>query len=111
MPLPVVGGYLGYVGYFCLAAGVALACGVEVDSFSSWANLFAKDPAIKFVPTVAATAAMYLTMNYVSHPLALPAVLLAIPLGFHAVLLATRTSLQQAADLGWVMQPEVTPSL
>eukprot|EP00884_Botryococcus_braunii_P017695 jgi/Botrbrau1/4609/Bobra.60_2s0094.1 len=106
VPLPVVGGYLGYVGYFCLAAGVALACGVEVDSFPSWANLLAKDPAIKFVPTLAATAAMYLTMNYVSHPMALPAVLLAVPLAFHAVLLATGTSLQQAADLGWVMQPE-----
>ena len=26
----VVGGYLGYVGYFCLAAGIALACDVEV---------------------------------------------------------------------------------
>jgi MFS superfamily sulfate permease-like transporter len=107
VPLPVVGGYLGYVGYFCLAAGVALACGVEVDTFPSWANLFAKEPAIKFVPTFAATAALYLTMNYVAHPLALPAVLMAIPLGFHAVLLATRTTLQEAADLGWVMQPEV----
>jgi SulP family sulfate permease len=30
VPLPVVGGYLGYVGYFCLAAGVALACNVQV---------------------------------------------------------------------------------
>ncbi len=26
----VVGGYLGYVGYFCIAAGISLACGVEV---------------------------------------------------------------------------------
>ena len=28
--MQVVGGYLGYVGYFCLAAGIALACDVEV---------------------------------------------------------------------------------
>lgn len=27
VPLPVVGGYLGYVGYFCLASGVSLASG------------------------------------------------------------------------------------
>ena len=26
----MVGGYLGYVGYFCLAAGISLACGVDV---------------------------------------------------------------------------------
>lgn len=30
VPLPVVGGYLGYVGYFCVAGGAALAAGVEV---------------------------------------------------------------------------------
>ena len=30
VPLPVVAGYLGYVGYFCLAAGISLACDVEV---------------------------------------------------------------------------------
>ena len=28
VPLPVVGGYLGYVGYFCLASGVSLASGI-----------------------------------------------------------------------------------
>ncbi len=30
VPLSAIGGYLGYVGYFCIAAGVALACDVEV---------------------------------------------------------------------------------
>ena len=30
VPLPVVAGYLGYVGYFCVAASAALACNVEV---------------------------------------------------------------------------------
>ena len=29
VPLPVVGGYLGYVGYFCLASGVSLASGTD----------------------------------------------------------------------------------
>ena len=32
VPLPVVGGYLGYVGYFCLAAGVSQACNVQVQA-------------------------------------------------------------------------------
>ncbi len=30
VPLPVVGGYLGFVGYFCIAGGTALAAGVQV---------------------------------------------------------------------------------
>jgi SulP family sulfate permease len=41
VPLPVVGGYLGYVGYFCLAAGIGLGCNTTINTFSSWANLFA----------------------------------------------------------------------
>lgn len=32
VPLPVVGGYLGYVGYFCLASGVSLASGSYLSS-------------------------------------------------------------------------------
>ena len=31
LPLPVVGGYLGYIGYFCLAAGLGIGSGREVN--------------------------------------------------------------------------------
>ncbi|CAJ1327312.1 unnamed protein product [Effrenium voratum] len=31
LPLPVVGGYLGYIGYFCFAAGLAIGTGKEVN--------------------------------------------------------------------------------
>ena len=34
VPLPVVGGYLGYVGSFCLAAGIGLGAGVNVNYIS-----------------------------------------------------------------------------
>ena len=65
----------------------------QVDSFSSWAHLLARDPAIKLLPVLGATLLMYGTMKFGTHPLALPAVLLAIPAGFHVVLLATHTTL------------------
>jgi SulP family sulfate permease len=39
VPLPVVGGYLGYVGYFCLAAGMGLGTSTTIDTISSWSNL------------------------------------------------------------------------
>lgn len=39
VPLPVVGGYLGYVGYFCLAAGIGLGCNTTINTFTSWGNL------------------------------------------------------------------------
>ena len=39
VPLPVVGGYLGYVGYFCVAGGTSLAAGVEVRREASHCSL------------------------------------------------------------------------
>jgi SulP family sulfate permease len=39
VPLPVVGGYLGYVGYFCLAAGIGLGTNTTIDTFTSWTAL------------------------------------------------------------------------
>ena len=30
VPLPVVGGYLGFVGYFCMAGGTGLGTGLQV---------------------------------------------------------------------------------
>ncbi|KAI8470530.1 MAG: hypothetical protein J3K34DRAFT_255209 [Monoraphidium minutum] len=106
VPLPVVGGYLGYVGYFCLAAGVGLGAGVQVGSFSSWLNLFARDPLIKLAPTVVSALVLMLTMTRARSPWALPAVLVALPLAFHAVLLATGITLEQAQDAGWALKPQ-----
>jgi hypothetical protein len=42
VPLPVVGGYLGYVGYFCLAAGVGLGTSTHIEGFATWTALLAK---------------------------------------------------------------------
>lgn len=51
---------------------------------------------------------MMWTMARFKHPLALPAVLLAIVALFHAALLATGMSLQEAQAAGWVMKPAVS---
>ena len=35
VPLPVVGSFLAYVGYFCLTSGITVATGVQV-TLGSW---------------------------------------------------------------------------
>lgn len=32
MPLPVIAGYLGFVGYFCIASGIGLGCSIDIGS-------------------------------------------------------------------------------
>jgi hypothetical protein len=81
----------------------------QIDSFASWVHLGNVPALIKLVPAAGSTALLLATLKFGRNPIALPAVLVSIPVVFHLVLLATGTSLQQAADAGWVMQPEVRP--
>ncbi|DBA74396.1 hypothetical protein WJX77_006646 [Trebouxia sp. C0004] len=106
VPLPVVGGYLGYVGYFCLASGVSLASGVNVDSPQTWLQLMQWDPAVKLAPAVVSTLLLMLVMSRFRSPWALPAVLIFIPGVFFVVLACLHKSLAQAQDGGWVARPQ-----
>ncbi|KAG2496216.1 hypothetical protein HYH03_005814 [Edaphochlamys debaryana] len=105
VPLPVVGGYLGFVGYFCIAGGTALAAGVQVDTLVSWVHLCALDPLLKLLPAAATIAVLMLCVEHVSHPLALPGLLTAIPLAFHGVLWYIGWDMAKAQEAGWVMPP------
>ena len=36
LPMPVVGGYLAYIGFFCGQAGLALMANVEIVHLADW---------------------------------------------------------------------------
>jgi SulP family sulfate permease len=105
IPLPVMGGYLGFVGYFCAASGVGLGASVEVDTLLSWGRLLGAAPLAKLAPTLASTALMIATLARFEHPLALPSVLVALVAAFHVALALAGVSLAQAAAAGWVLKP------
>jgi hypothetical protein len=50
-------------------------------------------------------------LAFCSHPLALPAVLVTIPLIFHAVRLAAGWSMEDVQEAGWALQPPVRRTL
>ncbi|GAB4817875.1 hypothetical protein N2152v2_004921 [Parachlorella kessleri] len=104
LPLPVVGGYLGFVGYFCIASGVGLGAGVAIDTIPSWAHLASWDALCKLLPTLASCAAMMITLEKVAHPLGLPAVMVSIVAAFHLTLLGLGVTLKQAQHAGWAME-------
>ncbi|PSC75492.1 Sulfate Permease Family [Micractinium conductrix] len=105
LPLPAVGGYLGYVGYFCVASGLGLGCGVQLGPLASWAQLGDPQVALRVLPTLGSTALMMFSMARCKHPLALPGVLLLIVALFHAALLAMGVTLADAQAAGWVLPP------
>jgi SulP family sulfate permease len=39
LPMPVIGGYLGFIGFFCVEAGLSLASGKVVNGMDTWHNI------------------------------------------------------------------------
>ena len=66
-------------------------------------------PLTKVAACAAATAALWLTLKYGTHPLALPAMLCGIPAVFHVARLAAGWSIAELQDSGWLLQSKLTP--
>jgi hypothetical protein len=91
-----------------VASGIGLGTSLDIGGLATWAQLWNWEAAVKLVPTVASCLAMIATLEHFSHPLALPAVLAAINLLFHAVRLALGVSMATAMDHQWVIRPAVS---
>ena len=68
-------------------------------------------PLTKVAACTAATAALWLTLRYGRHPLALPAMLCGIPAVFHVTRLVAGWSIAELQDAGWLLQSKVMPFL
>lgn len=81
---------------------------MQIDYFATWTRLFTVDALLKFAAAAVSVAAMWGTLNFAKHRLALPAVMLSIPAIFHLARLAMGVSLPEAADAFWCAQSEVS---
>ncbi len=109
LPLPVVGGYLGFVGYFCFASGVSLATNMRIASPASWIALCQDRGALLLLaPAVLTWLVLWVGTARFRHPLALPLLLCAVPLVFYAVLYGMGYTLEDAQRSGWVKPPSVS---
>ena len=105
LPMPVVGGYLAFIGFYCLEAAFTLMSGKPIQGVLDWKLLGNKNSILLMVPGILGGAAIYLTTRRFPHPSVLPLCLLVIPAGFFIVLAATGTSLDAASEslgYGWV---------
>jgi len=102
LPMPVVGGYLAFIGFFCGQAGLAMMGNVEVTGIADWYRFADRDAFLHLLPGLLGGAAVYLTVRKIGHMAVLPLSMLAILLAFYAVLFVTDTSVEMARDQGWV---------
>ena len=50
LPMPVIGGYLAFIGFYCGQAGLALMANVQLSDITEWSKLLAPRPLILITP-------------------------------------------------------------
>jgi hypothetical protein len=102
LPMPVVGGYLAYIGYFCVLAGTSLCISQPMMDLADWGLLMDKSNLTLALPGLVAGLVLTLTSRLATSSGTLPMVIVAIPAIFYAGIMACGISLEEARESGWV---------
>lgn len=94
LPVPVIGGYLAYIGFFCGRAGIIMMAG---------------GLPFMWVPGVVMGCGMYASLRSFRSPAVLPICMGIMLVGFFAILYLMGTSIKDARHYGWLapLQPDI----
>jgi MFS superfamily sulfate permease-like transporter/CRP-like cAMP-binding protein len=110
LPLPVVGGYLAFIGFFCLQAGFSICTNVPISHFSDWLQFTNRKQILLALPGVLGGIIILLTSHNIRHYLALPIVMLSMPIIFYIILSLSGNDLEAARAYGWLGTDSVQSS-
>lgn len=102
LPLPVIGGYLAYIGFFCGQAGLAMMAGVEINSPSDWSRLCNRRSILLILPGLLLGSAQYVILRTVKSAFTLPACMATVLLAFYFSLWTFGMSMGDAREYGWI---------
>jgi SulP family sulfate permease len=102
LPMPVVGGYLAFIGYFCCQAGVALCISKPLMTLGDWIYVVEPRNFMLALPGLATGLVLTFTSRLATNPGALPILMVSIPALFYLLLYLTGTSLDDVREDGWV---------
>ena len=100
--MPVVAGYLAFIGYFCLQAGVALCISKPMTTILDWKYLFDAELALLAFPGLLTGLLLTFISRKATNDAALPAAMVAVPVLFYVVIYATGVGLKGAREGKWV---------
>jgi SulP family sulfate permease len=102
LPLPVVGGYLGFIGYFCVMAGVSLCIDEAMIVPSDWAYLLNLELLTLAIPGLIAGMCMVFISRKSTNDTNLPMFMVALPVMFYVFLYMTGYGTERARNGGWL---------
>ena len=95
LPMPVIGGYLAFIGFFCGEAGLAMMAGVTIESFEDWLKLLHLKTFVLWLPGLLSGFIIYYLLRTVQSPYVLPLFMGALLSSFFLVTTLTGTSLEE----------------
>jgi sulfate permease, SulP family len=95
-------GYLAFIGYFCVQAGVALCISQPLITFSDWAYLFSMESLGLAIPGLLAGLLLTWISRTATNDIILPLFMVGIPALFYAIVYGTGAGLEGARKGHWV---------
>jgi SulP family sulfate permease len=114
LPLPVVGGYLAFIGYFCVVAGIGLCISTSMieGSFITDIQILSDKHAFMLAfPGLMSGLLMMLVARFAQSEAALPMTMVAIPVAFYIFLYVGGYTLDDARQGQWVGDVQPTSSI
>jgi SulP family sulfate permease len=98
LPMPVIGGYLAYIGFYCGIAGLMMMAGVDklTDVLQS-ADHFAL-----MAPGIFSGVGMYWALRTIRSPFVLPGSFAIILMVFYGTMFSVGMSFEEARVQGWI---------
>ncbi|KAL4094690.1 hypothetical protein PRIC1_010348 [Phytophthora ramorum] len=109
LPMPVVGGYLAFIGFYAMEAGLSMMTTQSIKEPADWIKLADWDALLLSVPGVIAGTIIFWVNSRWDHMAVMPCCLAAMLIAFYTLLLVTGTSLEDARAAGWVAEPPPSP--
>lgn len=102
LPMPVVGGYLAFIGFFCLLAGLGICASESISSALDLTKIFNTHDLLLCLPAIICGTALTIISHKLTHVAALPGALVAMPLCFYLIIWITGVTMEESRELGWM---------
>mmetsp|Transcript_27807 Transcript_27807/g.55686 ORF Transcript_27807/g.55686 Transcript_27807/m.55686 type:complete len:654 (+) Transcript_27807:171-2132(+) len=102
IPMPVISGYLAYIGFFCGQSGLSIMGNVEVHWIFDWWKFVEFDAFIHLLPGLVGGCGIYIAIGNIRHLSVLPSCMVFILVAFYAVLFFADIPIAIARENKWL---------
>lgn len=109
LPLPVVGGYLAFIGYFCVEAGVSVCIQKSIVNLSDWSCLFSSSSEdnnllMLAIPSLICGILFMIFARMDNSDVVLPTSMVLLPIAFYLLIMfgIPDYNIEMARQDGWL---------